>query len=136
VLAGHAYHWAGVRDQYGVGRGLLAMGMFAEARSILEFYWRIWQRYGRLHNGMGIGVDASHVHENDRVEITGYLVCQAFDLLAISGDEDFLNQIYPCWIGPSGARWASWLMDAALQRGRDLRGGRHPAAVCTQRWLC
>ncbi len=95
ILAGNVYHWAGVRDQYGVGRGLLAMGHITEARAILQFYWDIWQRHGRLHNGMGIGAHAFHVHENDLVEITGYLVLQAFDLLAASGDEAFVETIFP-----------------------------------------
>jgi hypothetical protein len=96
VLAGHNYHMGYVRDQYGVARGLLALGHVAEARRILEFYWGIWQRYGRLHNAQAAGVEgAFHVHENDEVEITGYLVRQAFDLMAASGDEDFTRTIYP-----------------------------------------
>jgi hypothetical protein len=112
VLAGHAYHWAGVRDQYGVARGLLALGHTAEARRILEFYWDIWQRHGRLHNGMGIGVDAFHVHENDRVEITGYLVRQAFDLLeAEPGSEEFIDQIFPM------LAWAFWSQAGELVDG-------------------
>jgi len=82
VLAGHNYHLCYVRDQYGVARGLLALGHVAEARAILEFYWRIWQRHGRIHNAQAAGVDgAFHVHENDEVEITGYLIRQAFDLV-------------------------------------------------------
>lgn len=122
VLAGHAYHWAGVRDQYGVARGLLTLGHTAEARRILEFYWDIWQRHGCLHNGMGIGVDAFHVHENDRVEITGYLVCQAFDLLAAEsslagsgaadpGAEAFLDRIFPM------LEWAFWSQVGELVEG-------------------
>lgn len=95
VLAGHNYHWAGVRDQYGVSRGLLALGHMRDAQQILEFYWQTWQRHGRLHNGLGIGVEAFHVHENDRVEITGYLLLQAFDLLEAGGDLAFLEKIFP-----------------------------------------
>ena len=95
VLAGHNYHMGYVRDQYGVARGLLAMGHIQEARRILEFYWGIWQRYGRLHNAQAAGVEgAFHVHENDEVEITGYLVRQAFDLLAASSDQDFTRDIF------------------------------------------
>ena len=72
------------------------MGHVAEARRILEFYWGVWQRYGRLHNAQAAGVEgAFHVHENDEVEITGYLVRQAFDLMAASGDEDFTRTIFP-----------------------------------------
>jgi hypothetical protein len=111
VLAGHAYHWAGIRDQYGVSRGLLALGHIAEARRILEFYGDIWQRHGRLHNGLGIGVDAFHVHENDHVEITGYLILQAFDLLQASGDEEFFDQIFPM------LDWAFWAQVGELVEG-------------------
>jgi hypothetical protein len=96
VLAGHNYHMAYVRDQYGVARGLLAMGHVAEARAILEFYWHVWQRHGRIHNAQATGVDGVfHVHENDEVEITGYLIRQAFDLLAASGDDAFVRTIAP-----------------------------------------
>ncbi len=99
VLAGHNYHLCYVRDQYGVSRGLLEAGHHAEARAILEFYWRIWQRHGRIHNAQAAGVDgAFHVHENDEVEITGYLVRQAFDLLratASARDADFVDGIFP-----------------------------------------
>lgn len=96
VLAGHNYHMAYVRDQYGVARGLLAMGHLAEARAILQFYWDIWQRHGVIHNGQAVGVEgAFHIHENDEVEITGYLVRQAFDLLDRSGDTAFIQEIFP-----------------------------------------
>src|SRR5258706_15239959 len=66
-----------------------------EARDILSFYWRIWQNKGILHNGQGIGVDAFHIHENDQVEITGYLILQAFDYLERNKDEGFIRQIFP-----------------------------------------
>ncbi len=96
VLAGHNYHMGYVRDQYGVSRSLIRMGHIQEARRILDFYWGIWQRYERLHNGQAVGVEGVfHVHENDEVEITGYLVRQAFDLMAVSGDEDFTRAIFP-----------------------------------------
>ncbi len=96
VLAGHNYHLGYVRDQYGVSRGLLALGHTAEARAILSFYWCIWQHHGRIHNAQAAGVEGVfHVHENDEVEITGYLIQQAFDLLEKSGDEAFLGTIWP-----------------------------------------
>jgi hypothetical protein len=99
VLSGHNYHMGYIRDQYGIARGLLTMGYVSEARRILEFYWKIWQQYGRLHNGQATSLDGIfHVHENDEVEITGYLVRQAFDLLAASGDEDFIRTILPMLI--------------------------------------
>lgn len=95
VLAGYRYHLGYVRDQYGVSRGLLAMGYTEEARAILQFYWEIWQRKGMIRNAQGIGLDAFHVHENDDVEITGYLIIQAFDYLRASGDKAYLRTIFP-----------------------------------------
>ena len=96
VLAGHNYHMAYVRDQYGVSRGLLALGHVEQARRILEFYWKVWHSHGRIHNAQATGVDGVfHVHENDEVEITGYLIRQAFDLLQCSGDGAFLDLIFP-----------------------------------------
>ncbi len=96
VLAGSNYHLAYVRDQYGVSRGLLALGCFAEAREILRFYRETYQRSGRIQNAQGIGVpDMFHVHENDLVEITGYLVAQACDYLDATGDRDFFETLRP-----------------------------------------
>ncbi len=96
VLAGHNYHLCYVRDQYGVSRGLLAAGHAAAAKAILEFYWHIWQRNGRIHNAQAAGVDgAFHIHENDEVEITGYLIRQAFDLQTAMSDAEFTAEIFP-----------------------------------------
>ena len=115
VLAGHNYHLCYVRDQYGVSRGLLAAGHHAEARAILNFYWGIWQRHGRIHNAQAAGVDGSfHIHENDEVEITGYLIRQAFDLLKRTNDTDFVNGIFPM---------LAWAYDA---QKRHLIGGMLP----------
>ena len=102
VMAGYRYPMAYVRDQYGVSRGLLALGYLSEAKHIMEFYWNIWKRFGEIHNAQGIGVPGVfHYAENDEVEITGYLILQAFDLLAKSGDDDFILTILPmlewCW---------------------------------------
>ena len=36
-----------------------------------------------------------HIHENDNVEITGYLIIQAFDYYNASQDKDFLIRIMP-----------------------------------------
>jgi GH15 family glucan-1,4-alpha-glucosidase len=63
VLAGHNYHWCGVRDQYGVGRTLLFLGEPKQARAIYDFYWSIWQHYHVIHNGQGIGTEMFfHIH--------------------------------------------------------------------------
>jgi len=96
VLAGHYYHMAYFRDQYGVARGLLALGHIEEAKKIMMFYKRIWEKEGKLHNAHGIGVDSVfHVHENDDVEIMGYLIIQAFDLYSANGDKAFLDSLLP-----------------------------------------
>jgi hypothetical protein len=102
VMAGYPYPLGYVRDQYGVSRGLLALGYHEEAKHILDFYWHIWQQTGELHCAQGIGVDGIfHIHENDEVESPGYLIMQAFDLFEKTGDEPYLRQIFPmlewCW---------------------------------------
>lgn len=96
VIAGHRYHLAYVRDQYGVSRGFLAMGYFEEARDILKFYWDIWKDFGYIHNAQAIGIPGIfHQHENDEVEITGYLIIQAFDYLEKTKDTAFVKEIFP-----------------------------------------
>ena len=96
VLAGHFYHLGYVRDQYGVSRGFLALGYYEEAKKILDFYWQIWQKFGVLHNAQAIGVPGIfHIHENDEVEMTGFLIIQAFDYLKKSKDTRFVKTILP-----------------------------------------
>jgi hypothetical protein len=96
VIAGHRYHLGYVRDQYGVSRGFLAMGYFKEAKKILQFYWDIWQNFGYIRNAQAIGVPGIfHQHENDEVEITGYLIIQAFDYLYKTSDQNYLKEILP-----------------------------------------
>lgn len=96
VLAGHRYHLGYVRDQYGVSRGFLAMGYYEEARKILEFYWNIWKMFGYIHNAQAISIPGLfHVHENDEVELTGYLIIQSFDYLQKTNDLDFVRKIFP-----------------------------------------
>jgi hypothetical protein len=95
LLAGHNYHLAYVRDEYGASRCLLTLGYYQEAKDILNFYWKIWQRKGVLHTAQGIGVDAFHIHENDQVELTSYIIIQAFDYLKQTKDQKFLKEIFP-----------------------------------------
>ena len=96
MLAGYPYPLGYVRDQYGVSRGLLALGMNAEAKSVLNFYWQIWKKYGFLHNAQAIGIEGVfHIHENDEVESPGYLIIQAFDLLKATNDKAFMIEISP-----------------------------------------
>lgn len=95
-IAGHLFHLGYVRDQYGVSRGFLALGYYKEAKNILDFYWQIWQKFGLLHNAQAIGVPGIfHIHENDEVELTGYLIIQAFDYLKKTHDINFVKTIFP-----------------------------------------
>jgi len=112
VVAGHNYCLAYVRDQYGVSRGMLALGRTDEARGILEFYRRIHERYGRIHNAQSIYEPTTfHVHENDAVEMTGYLIVQAFDYLDRTDDTAFVRTLAPM------LEWAFASQEACLTRG-------------------
>ncbi len=96
VLAGYPYPLGYVRDQYGVSRGLLALGHYPEAKQILNFYWQIWKKHGVIHNAQAIGLEAVfHIHENDEVESPGCLIMQAFDLFNATNDSTFLHEIFP-----------------------------------------
>jgi len=108
VLAGYPYPLGYVRDQYGVSRGLLTLGLNAEAKSILNFYWQIWKKFGFIHNAQAIGIDGIfHIHENDEVESTGYLILQAFDLVNATHDVAFMVTIAPMldWAFNSQKKW-------------------------------
>jgi hypothetical protein len=96
ILAGLSYHWAAFRDQFGAMRCLLALGHHEEAREVLRYYGDMFRARGVLHNGQDIGLDGFfHVHENDEVEITGYLLVQAFDYLDRTGDDPFIRSLLP-----------------------------------------
>ncbi len=96
VIAGHNFHFAYVRDQYGASRGLLALGYLEEAKKILKYYWDIFQKHGKIQNAQSIGQSHYfHIHENDSVEITGYLILQAFDYYHASKDKEFLISLFP-----------------------------------------
>lgn len=95
IIAGSNFHLGYVRDQYGASRCLLALGYYEEAKAIMNFYWNIWKRKGLLHNAQGIGVDAFHYAENDEVEITSYLIIQAFDYYKKTKDSLFIRKIFP-----------------------------------------
>lgn len=112
ILAGKNYHMAYVRDQYGNSRGLLAMGHIDRARDLLDFYFRIWEKHGLIHNAQPMGNNgAFHCHEDDNTEITGYLVVQAMDYFRRSGDARFVERIMPM------LRWAVQAQQADLIDG-------------------
>ena len=106
IMAGHHFPMAYVRDQYGTFRGLLELGHWDEARAILEYCLRIWSRRGEIHTAQPIGFDGPfHIHEEDRVEITGYLINQVFDWLEATGDDSLVERCLPM---------LDWAMDAQM----------------------
>lgn len=74
VLAGYNYHLSYVRDNYGVFRFFLAAGALSRAERMLRYYIGVFNENGVIRNAQGMTEYAFHVHENDDVEITGYLV--------------------------------------------------------------
>lgn len=96
VCAGQFYALFYVRDQYGVSRALLELGRTADAKAILAYYFQVWQSYGRIHNAQSDGPRHwFHRAENDDVEMTGYLIVQAFDYHRATNDDAFLAEIFP-----------------------------------------
>lgn len=109
VQAGHNYHLAYVRDQYGVSRGLLSMGAFDRAKDILKFYRSVFERWGFIKNAQAMGVDGIfHCHENDLVEITGYLLLEVTDCLEVDGDKEFFVSLMPM------CEWATYSQLSSL----------------------
>lgn len=96
ILAGHQYHLAYVRDQFGVIRCLLELGYFDEVRRNLLCYFDVWKRYGKINNACSLGFDGIfHVHENDEAEITGYLIIQALEYYEKTGDAQTIDLVMP-----------------------------------------
>jgi hypothetical protein len=96
IQAGHNYHLAYVRDMYGDFRGLMALGCVEEARKILDFYRQVFARHGVVHNAQAMGTDSAfHVHENDSVELTGYLILQSLQYLEATGDRETFKTLFP-----------------------------------------
>lgn len=111
VLAGHAYHLGYVRDQYGVAEGLISLGLVKEAGNILRFYCDTFNRNGKILNAQGIGVNGLfHFAENDKVEITGYLLLQFFRYASVSGDSSILDE---------NIKFLKWLYNCQVQELSD-----------------
>jgi len=96
VLAGHNYHLAYVRDQFGVVKCLLDLGLFDQVKKNLLYYYNIWATYKTIRNAQTLGFHGIfHVHENDDVEITGYLIIQSFYYYQQTSNYDLIKQILP-----------------------------------------
>lgn len=91
VLAGAFYHLAYGRDMYGVFRGYMALGLHDCARNMVAYMADIYREKGYMPNASGMGMSASHRHENDNVEQTGYYLLELLDYAETTGDMDFLR---------------------------------------------
>lgn len=114
ILAGHMYHLAYIRDNYGAHRGLLNLGCYEQAKKLLLYYADVFSRYGVLHNAQGTDAHAFHIHENDKVEITGYIVLMAAEYYEETGDVQTLRAMRDVVL------WA------AQQQHETLRNGMLP----------
>lgn len=95
VLAGYNYHLSYVRDNYGVFRFFLACGAFSRAKAMLEYYIGVFRENGRIQNAQGMMEYAFHVHDNDDVEITGYLVLMFTSYYKATKDRETLTAGVP-----------------------------------------
>lgn len=90
-----------IRDLYGGSKGMLATGMYKEAKELLLFRWRKFQYWGDLKTAEMIGGDCFRHEYNDFVEGPAYTILQARDFLQATGDEKTIRLIWPmldwCW---------------------------------------
>lgn len=105
LIAAPPFRYAYLRDGYGAARGLLALGMHAEARGAIAFRKRKYDLFGTLQTAESLGHDRiRHVHENDDVETTSYMILQVRDYLNATGDLDFVRSLWQmlafCWQTP------------------------------------
>ncbi len=107
VLAGYNYHLCYVRDNYGVLRFLLACGAYDRAKLLLKYYISVFEKNGKIHNAQGMTDQTFHIHENDKVEITGYLILMFVRYFEAVGDAELLKEASPlieyCLSGQHGA---------------------------------
>ena len=88
VLAGYNYHMCYVRDSYGVLRFLLAAGARERAKKLVRYFTGVFDAFGAVHNAQGMTEYGFHIHENDDVEITGYLVLMLTGYVRAFGDRE------------------------------------------------
>lgn len=91
VIAGEPFPLGYVRDQYGVCMCMLQLGLYKQARNMLQFYIDVFRHNGYILNAQGIGVKGLfHFAENDKTEITGYLLLQFFKYANKTNDYDII----------------------------------------------
>ncbi len=100
IIGWHA-PMAYIRDLYGAARGMLALGMFEEARQSMEFRYGKYKRFGDLRTAEFIGTDCARHTYNDEVEGPAYVILQARDYLRRTGDIETIRKIWDmlewCW---------------------------------------
>ncbi|WP_123040410.1 hypothetical protein [Cohnella candidum] len=96
-VPGHRYSpMAYVRDLAGVLRGYLALGYREEARAILQFWKRKWERFGNLENAEGVGDDSVRLSGgNNEVEVPALMLLCCFEYDRATGDEHLLRDLWP-----------------------------------------
>lgn len=115
ILAGYPFHLAYIRDQYGTVRGLLKMGFIQEAKAVMRYYLTIWKKYGSLHTAQSVGEQGVfHIHENENVEITGYIAIMPFDIYRYTNDRAFVEELIPM---------VKWALDCQIS---ELKNGMLP----------
>lgn len=93
VLAGGPFPLGYVRDQFGVCMCMLRLGLYDRARRMLQFYIDVFRHSGYILNAQGLGVKGLfHFAENDKTEITGYLLLQFFRYAEVTGDDNLLRE--------------------------------------------
>ena len=84
------------RDNYGAGRGLLAIGHYAQARAIIDFKNEKFLRFGSFQNAEAMGDDyPRHPSDNENVEQTSYITLLARDYYEVTGDDLYIKKIFP-----------------------------------------
>jgi hypothetical protein len=100
IIGWHA-PMAYIRDLYGGARGMLALGLFEEARASLQFRFQKFQRFGDLRTAEFIGTDCARHTYNDEVEGPAYVILQARDYLRATRDGATVKKLWPmlawCW---------------------------------------
>lgn len=135
VLAGYPYHLGYVRDQFGVCMAMLRLGMYAQAKRMLQFYLNVFRQNGCIRNAQAMGVQGLfHFAENDDTEITGYLLLQFFRYAQVTGDVRLLldNTDFLLWLYD---RQAAQLHNGMLPFNGDetyIAGGLLPRDVINE----
>lgn len=98
--AGAPFPLAYARDNYGVSRGLIDLGLDEEALRMARYRRDKWRHFGSLANAESIGHHRlRHEHENDGVEVPAYALLQYLDAVELDDSleaegADFLDW---CW---------------------------------------